>query len=155
VASRVHGSVYISFRFEENEMDEACSTYRIVIYWRPTAQQMVFDTNKTMLVLYYLLARWFAEPISSILKMEAISSSETSVETQRTTRRHIPEDDTLHITICLNTNRMQNIKIRIEQTRNACRVFVARNLEEREHLVDLGIDGIILKLGFRVCTLLI
>jgi hypothetical protein len=27
--------------------------------------------------------------------MEAISSSETSAETQRTTRRHIPEDDTL------------------------------------------------------------
>jgi hypothetical protein len=29
------------------------------------------------------------------LKMEAICSSETSVESQRTTRRHIPEDDTL------------------------------------------------------------
>jgi hypothetical protein len=28
--------------------------------------------------------------------MEAICSSETSVETRRTTRRHIPEDDTLH-----------------------------------------------------------
>jgi hypothetical protein len=27
--------------------------------------------------------------------MEAIFSSETSVETRRTTRRHIPEDDTL------------------------------------------------------------
>jgi hypothetical protein len=27
--------------------------------------------------------------------MEALCSSETSVETQRTTRRHIPEDDTL------------------------------------------------------------
>jgi hypothetical protein len=37
----------------------------------------------------HLLARWFAEPISSTLKMEAICSSETSVETQRTTRRHI------------------------------------------------------------------
>jgi hypothetical protein len=43
------------------------------------------------------LARWFAEPISSTLKMEAICSSETSVETQRTTRRHTPEDDTLHV----------------------------------------------------------
>jgi hypothetical protein len=30
---------------------------------------------------------------SSNLKMEAICSSESSVETQRTTRRHIPEDD--------------------------------------------------------------
>jgi hypothetical protein len=41
------------------------------------------------------LARWFAEPISSTLKIEAMCSSETSVEIQRTTRRHIPEDDTL------------------------------------------------------------
>jgi hypothetical protein len=38
----------------------------------------------------------FAELISSNLKMEAICSSETSVETRRTIRRHIPEDDTLH-----------------------------------------------------------
>jgi hypothetical protein len=44
----------------------------------------------------HLLACWFAEPISSTLKMEAICSFETSVETQRTTRRHIPEDDTLN-----------------------------------------------------------
>jgi hypothetical protein len=29
--------------------------------------------------------------------MEAIRSSETSGTTQRTTRRHIPEEDTLHI----------------------------------------------------------
>jgi hypothetical protein len=49
-----------------------------------------------------LLARWFAEPISSTLNMEAISSSKTSVETQRTTRRHIPEDDTLQMHKCLN-----------------------------------------------------
>jgi hypothetical protein len=38
----------------------------------------------------------FAEFIFQTLKMEAICSSETSVVTQRTTRRHIPEDDTLH-----------------------------------------------------------
>jgi hypothetical protein len=34
--------------------------------------------------------------------MEAICFSETSVETQRTTRRHIPEDDTLHNHRCEN-----------------------------------------------------
>jgi hypothetical protein len=47
--------------------------------------------------IYSLLACWFAEPISSTLKMEAICFSETSVETQRTTRRHIPEDNTLQL----------------------------------------------------------
>jgi hypothetical protein len=36
-----------------------------------------------------------AEIISSTLKMEAISSSETLVDTQRTTWRYIPEVDTL------------------------------------------------------------
>jgi hypothetical protein len=34
--------------------------------------------------------------------MEAICSSETSVETQRTTRSHIPDDDTLHNHPCEN-----------------------------------------------------
>jgi hypothetical protein len=37
---------------------------------------------------------------SSTLKMEAIRSSETSGETQRTTRRYIPEDDTLQGLSC-------------------------------------------------------
>jgi hypothetical protein len=37
-----------------------------------------------------------AKIISSTLKMEAICSSETSVATQQTTRRHILEDDTLY-----------------------------------------------------------
>jgi hypothetical protein len=34
--------------------------------------------------------------LPATLKMEAICSSETSVVTQQTTRRHIPEDNTLH-----------------------------------------------------------
>jgi hypothetical protein len=37
---------------------------------------------------------------SSTLKMEAIRSSEMSGTTQRTTRRHIPEEDTLQVTLC-------------------------------------------------------
>jgi hypothetical protein len=37
----------------------------------------------------------------SALKMEAICSSETSVDTQRITRRHIPEYGTLHVNIHL------------------------------------------------------
>jgi hypothetical protein len=43
-----------------------------------------------------------AEIISSTLKMEAICSSETTLATQQTTRRHIPEDDTLHNHRCEN-----------------------------------------------------
>jgi hypothetical protein len=34
--------------------------------------------------------------------MEVICSSETSVATQQTTRRHIPEEDTLHNHLCEN-----------------------------------------------------
>jgi hypothetical protein len=40
---------------------------------------------------------WDITPcISSTRKMEVMRSSETSVDTQRTTQRHIPEDGTLH-----------------------------------------------------------
>jgi hypothetical protein len=38
----------------------------------------------------------------STMKMEAICSSETSVDFQRTTRRHTPEDSTLHYHRCEN-----------------------------------------------------
>jgi hypothetical protein len=41
--------------------------------------------------------------------MDAICSSETSVETQRTTRRYIPEDDTLHDHRCEN---LKSYKVR-------------------------------------------
>jgi hypothetical protein len=47
----------------------------------------------------HLLERWFfAELIFSTLKMDAICSSETSVDTLRTRRRflYIPENGTLH-----------------------------------------------------------
>jgi hypothetical protein len=51
----------------------------------------------------HLFACWFlAELIFSTLKMEAICLSETSVETQRTTRRHVPEENTLHNHHCGN-----------------------------------------------------
>jgi hypothetical protein len=46
----------------------------------------------TCLTLLYRLT------YSSTVKMEAICSSETSVDFQRTTRRYIPEDRTLHVT---------------------------------------------------------
>jgi hypothetical protein len=43
--------------------------------------------------------------------MEATCSSETSVETQRTTRRHIPEDDTPHNHGCENLKSYNNISL--------------------------------------------
>jgi hypothetical protein len=54
---------------------------------------------------YHLLATCllvFAEIISSTLKMEVICSSETSGEIRRTTRRYIPEYDTLKPLGCIN-----------------------------------------------------
>jgi hypothetical protein len=42
------------------------------------------------------------KPLSKQVLVEAICSSETSVDTQRTTRRHIPGDDTLHNHRCEN-----------------------------------------------------
>jgi hypothetical protein len=46
---------------------------------------------------FHLLARWLlAELILSTSRMEAICSSETLVDTQRTTRRYILEVDTLN-----------------------------------------------------------
>jgi hypothetical protein len=50
----------------------------------------------------YLLV--LAEIISSALKMEAICLSETTVVTQQTTWRHVPEDDTPHNHLCENLN---------------------------------------------------
>jgi hypothetical protein len=50
--------------------------------------------------IHALLATFFFFMLvscSSALKMEGTCSSETSVDFQRNTRRHIPEDKTLHI----------------------------------------------------------
>jgi hypothetical protein len=53
----------------------------------------IFRVEKTQHVAW----RFLAELIFSTLKMEAIFSSETSVDTERTTPRYIPEDGTLDI----------------------------------------------------------
>jgi hypothetical protein len=50
----------------------------------------------------FMLASYLS--YSSTLKMEATSSSETSVEFQGTTRRYIPEDRKLHSHGCENLN---------------------------------------------------
>jgi hypothetical protein len=60
------------------------------------------NTQMLLLLATCLLAGLEGKKFSSTLKMEAICSSETSVESQQTTRRHIPEDDTLHNHLCEN-----------------------------------------------------
>jgi hypothetical protein len=63
-----------------------------------------FSTDLLFPIYIYQFSGWqfillatclLAGIISLTLKMEAICSSETSVATQQTTRRHTPEDDTL------------------------------------------------------------
>jgi hypothetical protein len=61
-----------------------------IIFWDMTPCSLL-----SFLPPAYLLV--LAETIYLTLKMEAICSSETSVATQQTTRRHIPEDDTLQV----------------------------------------------------------
>jgi hypothetical protein len=59
-----------------------------VISWDVTPCSLLSCNRRSLLVL--------AEIISSTLKLAPICSSETSVATQQTTRRHIAEDDTRH-----------------------------------------------------------
>jgi hypothetical protein len=72
----------------------------IIIFWDMTPYSPLSINRRFCLPPACLLG--FAELISSTLKMEVICSTETSAETQRTTRRHIPEDDTLHNHRCEN-----------------------------------------------------
>jgi hypothetical protein len=58
---------------------------------------------------FHLLTCWLLLTFSSTLKMEAICSSETSVASQQTTRRHIPEDYTLHNHRCENLKSYKSI----------------------------------------------
>jgi hypothetical protein len=97
-----------------------CCRFHSVIWtsqWEPSSSLLL-----TFCLLYipvsrlanysacHLLACWiFAELISSTLKMEAICSSETSVETQRTARRHIPEDDIFYNHRCENLKSHKHI----------------------------------------------
>jgi hypothetical protein len=66
--------------------------------------------------------RFLAQLFFSTLKIEAICSSETSVDTQRTTRRYILEDGTLHNHHC------ENLKSRtMEPSRVITKVNAERN----------------------------
>jgi hypothetical protein len=71
-----------------------------IIFWDVTPCSLFSCNRRFGGTPAYMLV--LAEIISSTLKMEAICSSETSVVNQRTTLRHIPEDDTLHNLRCEN-----------------------------------------------------
>jgi hypothetical protein len=60
---------------------------------------------------------------SSTLKMEALRSSETSGTTQLTTRRHIPEEDTLQ-NHCYENLKSYNIQFVQKQTYKWLRFFI-------------------------------
>jgi hypothetical protein len=86
------------------------------MYWRPTTQQRVFDTNKTMLVLYYSIVFYY---FTTCFDSSESSSGDSYIETCREIRKHdtaiktsivLLVSKTLccvvglqYITICLNT----------------------------------------------------
>jgi hypothetical protein len=70
--------------------------------WRRVVCWDAADVSDEHIASFFLLTCWFLLKISSTLEMEAICSSETSIASQQTTRRHIPEDDTLHNHSCEN-----------------------------------------------------
>jgi hypothetical protein len=75
-------------------------TQRRVIRWLST--EVSEEYVASIFRVKQLLSRWFlAQLIFSTLKMEAICSSETSGDTQRTTRRYIPEDGILRCPLYL------------------------------------------------------
>jgi hypothetical protein len=87
----------------------------------------------------------------STLKMEAISSSETSGTTLRTTRRHIPENDTLllyvvgynvhHVTVRIDLwhKKKQMFGLKHEEGQSIFRLCVSENEYSRpQEVSDLG-----------------
>jgi hypothetical protein len=78
------------------------------------------------------MEEWTPVPIGS-LKMEAIYSSERSVDFQRTTRRYIPEDSSLHNHRCEN---LKSYNFRVVytncRTRNGLPMAAVGDTEKQE-----------------------
>jgi hypothetical protein len=85
---------------------------RVSVLYVPSVSYIYRVSGWRIILLATCLLAAFAELISSTLKMEAICSSETAVETQRTTRRHIPEDNAFNIHRCEN---LKSYLIRFDQ----------------------------------------
>jgi hypothetical protein len=76
-------------------------TYRLHLQGRRNQHESRWRPGETgiAVVTCHLLSRWFLSQLMfSTLKMEAICSTETSVDTKRTTWRYIPADGTLQTT---------------------------------------------------------
>jgi hypothetical protein len=81
----------------------------------------------------------------STLKMEAICSSETSVDFQRTTQRYIPEDSTLHNHRCENLKShsphsflgfVHRLAFPTEHSVSELHLFSFSGEKERRHLLN-------------------
>jgi hypothetical protein len=89
-------------------VDEACnimySTESQPTFWRNISPPSSGSKNKLSkpLCLPSDFTLVSCSPYFSTLKMVAICSSETSVDSQRTTQHYIPEDGTLHNHCCEN-----------------------------------------------------
>jgi hypothetical protein len=70
--------------------------WRRVVCWDAT------DVSEEHIASIFRAEEKFQQDQQVSLKMEAICFSETWVETERTTRRHIPEDDTPQNHRCAN-----------------------------------------------------
>jgi hypothetical protein len=74
----------------------------VALYHRVHKFLSKYQTRNNYSGCHLLTCCFFLKLFSSTLKMEAICSSETLVATHQATRRHIPEDDTLHYHRCEN-----------------------------------------------------
>jgi hypothetical protein len=89
---------YTDVRFEVS----TAVVMKSIIFW---------DVTPCSLLGCHLLTSWSLPKLfSSTLKIEAICFSETSAVTQQTTRRHIPEDDTIQTTHKLEDNIEDTVK---------------------------------------------
>jgi hypothetical protein len=153
--------IHIHFKWKQKDICEHNAakirehyiTKSFVIYTSHILKCIIFwDVTPCSLCACHLLTCWFLLKLcSSALKMEAICSSETSVATRQTTRRHIPEDDTLHNHRCENLKFCKYILLsgywslmscsEVHARGKVCTEFQRRNILENSNLVGQEGDG--------------
>jgi hypothetical protein len=85
----------------------------------------------------------FAQLIFSTLRMKVICSSETSVDTQRTTRRYIPEDSILLNHCCENLKSYILFLIIRKYDERGDWVHLARDRDQWRPLVNTVMDFLV------------